>query len=192
MDPGDASCSREHYGGDCGVDRDNCNEGFQAECGSRTGIGSCSKGKCVPTDEANCWLLSGVTALTPTTGDDAMRVTGGKIPATDKCAAVSSGLDVADGTRTGAIKAGSQAECCQECNDAAGCEVWVWATDDGSEGQNCWLVSGVTKLEVGSNRAVGGNLPEIAGKSTFDSNCRVVMGHCDTAAAQLCVPNQKK
>lgn len=205
-DQGSCSCDRESgwFDWDCKVAWSECGTGFNAGCDGGAGIGSCSKCRCRPTDEKNCWLYAGVTELKTADSGSALRTTGGKIPSTDTCASATPGLDVADGpeggTRIGgdtkgAVKAKSQAECCQACNDEDECETWVWATDSGdSQGDTCWLLKDVKQLKIGDNRNVGGQLPEIPGPHNFDPNCRVVASdYCeDTSNKKLCVKTKSK
>ena len=59
------------------------------------------------------------------------------------------------GKRLVALKVDLQSGCCSACLTTAGCDTWVFATDAGSQGNNCWLMNGVQSTKSAPNRVRG-------------------------------------
>eukprot|EP01047_Picozoa_sp_COSAG01_P018299 COSAG01_NODE_989_length_12296_cov_244.291629_1_plen_584_part_10 len=85
----------------------------------------------------------------------------------DKCANSISGKDVSSGERTSSCPNGlggmSNQTCCAACDTDTECETWIFATDGGHGGFNCWLLKNVSSITDGMNRVVGGKLPTCDG-----------------------------
>lgn len=77
----------------------------------------------------------------------------------DKCANAQANTDVVDGTRVNVLQGQTQASCCQACDNEANCDVWIYASPGHEDqGDNCWLMQGVTTTKSASYRTVGGNI----------------------------------
>ena len=81
----------------------------------------------------------------------------------DACSVAVPGLDTTDGLdhRVAALSAKDQTGCCDACNANSDCETWIFATDGGSEGNNCWLMKDITSVAHASSRTMGGKLPKM-------------------------------
>ena len=76
------------------------------------------------------------------------------------------------GKRLAALKVDLQSGCCSACLTTAGCDTWVFATDAGSQGNNCWLMNGVQSTKSAPNRVRGW------AASRSCSECGVGQNHC--------------
>lgn len=82
----------------------------------------------------------------------------------DSCINYQNNHDITDGQRTpgcpGGLADQTQQTCCTACNKDNNCKVWIFATDGGSEGKNCWLMKSISGIKSASGRVVGGTIPE--------------------------------
>jgi len=87
-------------------------------------------------------------------------------PQDDTCLNFVQGNDISSGSRTPGCPNGlanqTQKSCCTACNNDKDCTVWIYATDGGSEGKNCWLMYQVHSIRPADGRVVGGALPEVS------------------------------
>ncbi|GAX72730.1 hypothetical protein CEUSTIGMA_g186.t1 [Chlamydomonas eustigma] len=65
------------------------------------------------------------------------------------------------------LQTASAGDCCKECQATRGCNVWVWCSDAGSCGTQCWLKRVGTASEVKTHNQ-GDHVPWISGSVAKD------------------------
>ena len=114
------------------------------------------------TDENDWWSTSGKPAPVPPTPTPR--------PSDRNCSVVMTGTDALHPKNEGTALKATQADCCAHCVKDPACSAYVWATDGGQGGDNCWPLKSTGGTKKAANRVLGLVGPQPPATSGFGPN----------------------